>query len=129
MKNLAASPRQVLGARSLYGLGFTHGLHSTSFLGFPYRILNINHKKELLRGPWVGFSVAQAFGLAGGRGQAFGIFGARGIFGFRVYAKCLGVCSFGVLQSEPKGLEVLGHFRVSCGGVSIGQDTNTTNRC
>ena len=26
---------------------------SSSFLGLPYRILNINHKKELLRGPWV----------------------------------------------------------------------------
>ena len=24
-----------------------------SFLGLPYRILNINHKKELLRGLWV----------------------------------------------------------------------------
>ena len=32
---------------------------SSSFLGLPYRILNINHKKELLRGLWVevrGFS-------------------------------------------------------------------------
>ena len=28
---------------------------SSSFLGLPYRILNINHKKELLRGLWVGF--------------------------------------------------------------------------
>ena len=26
---------------------------SSSFLGLPYRILNINHKKELLRGLWV----------------------------------------------------------------------------
>ena len=28
----------------------THRLLSSSFLGLPYRILNINHKKELLRG-------------------------------------------------------------------------------
>ena len=26
---------------------------SSSFLGLPYRILNINHKKEELRGLWV----------------------------------------------------------------------------
>ena len=31
----------------------THRLHSTSFLGLPYRILKINHKKELLRSLWV----------------------------------------------------------------------------
>ena len=31
----------------------TQRLHSTSVLGLPYRILNINHKKELLRGLWV----------------------------------------------------------------------------
>ena len=29
------------------------GLHSSSSLGFPYRILNINHKKELLWSLWV----------------------------------------------------------------------------
>ena len=28
---------------------------SSSFLGLPYRILNTSHKKELLRGLWVGF--------------------------------------------------------------------------
>ena len=32
----------------------THRLHSSSFLGLPYRILNINHKKELLWSLWVG---------------------------------------------------------------------------
>ena len=32
----------------------THRPLSSSFLGLPYRILNRNHKKELLRGPWVG---------------------------------------------------------------------------
>ena len=31
----------------------THRLLSSSFLGLPYRILNINHNKELLRGLWV----------------------------------------------------------------------------
>ena len=34
--------------------GFTHGLHSSSFLGLPYRIRNMNHKKELLWSLWVG---------------------------------------------------------------------------
>ena len=29
-----------------------HRLLSSSFLGLPYRILNMNLKKELLRGPW-----------------------------------------------------------------------------
>ena len=30
----------------------THRLLSSSFLGLPYRILNISHKKELLRSLW-----------------------------------------------------------------------------
>ena len=34
-------------------IGFTHRPRSSSFLGLPYRILNLNHKKELLRGLWV----------------------------------------------------------------------------
>ena len=34
----------------------THRPLSSSFLGVPYRILNTNHKKELLRGLWVGTS-------------------------------------------------------------------------
>ena len=33
--------------------GYTHRPLSSSFLGLPYRILNINRKKELLRGLWV----------------------------------------------------------------------------
>ena len=32
---------------------FTHRLLSSSFLGLPYRILNMNHKKEVLRSLWV----------------------------------------------------------------------------
>ena len=31
-------------------MGFSHRPLSSSFLGLPYRVLNINHKKELLRG-------------------------------------------------------------------------------
>ena len=31
----------------------THRLLSSSFLGLPYRILKMNHKKELLRSLWV----------------------------------------------------------------------------
>ena len=31
----------------------THRPLSSSFLGLPYRILNMNHKQELLRGLWV----------------------------------------------------------------------------
>ena len=39
--------------RSVSGkIWFTHRPLSSSFLGLPYRILNINHKKELLRGLW-----------------------------------------------------------------------------
>ena len=34
-------------------LQFTHRPRSNSFLGLPYRILNIIHRKELLKGPWV----------------------------------------------------------------------------
>ena len=36
-----------------YTLKPTHGPLSSSFLGLPYRILNVHHKKELLRGLWV----------------------------------------------------------------------------
>ena len=36
----------------------THRPLSSSFWGLPYRILNINHKKELLRGLWVTASAA-----------------------------------------------------------------------
>ena len=38
------------------GLSFRETAHrplSSSFLGLPYRIRSINHKKELLKGPWV----------------------------------------------------------------------------
>ena len=35
------------------GLGSTHRLLSSSFLGLPYRILNMKQKQELLRSLWV----------------------------------------------------------------------------
>ena len=34
-------------------LGCTHRPLSSSCLGLPYRVRNINHKKELLRGLWI----------------------------------------------------------------------------
>ena len=42
----------VFGMSGLAGTS-THRPLSSCFLGLPYRILNINHKKELLRGLWV----------------------------------------------------------------------------
>ena len=45
------SPRPC--SADLSGFGdFTHRPLSSSFLELTYRILNINHKKELLRGLW-----------------------------------------------------------------------------
>ena len=35
--------------------GLPRRLLSSSFSGVPYRVLNMNHKKELLRSLWVGF--------------------------------------------------------------------------
>ena len=35
-----------------HSAGHTHRPLSSSFWGLPYRILNINHRKELLRGLW-----------------------------------------------------------------------------
>ena len=37
----------------MYHILRTYRLPSSSFLGLPYRILHINHKKELLRSLWV----------------------------------------------------------------------------
>ena len=34
-----------------WGDGFTHRPLTSSFLGLPYGVLNINHKQELLKGP------------------------------------------------------------------------------
>ena len=47
------SSRPPLPAKSAFLL-FTHRPLSSSFLGLPIRILNGNHKKELLRGLWAG---------------------------------------------------------------------------
>ena len=42
---------------------YTHRPLSSSFLGLPYRILNIDHKKELLRGLWVVSETGRSFRL------------------------------------------------------------------
>ena len=42
---------------------FTHRLHSSSFLGLPYRILYMNPKKELLWSLWVGLKLVWASGF------------------------------------------------------------------
>ena len=54
----------------------THRPLSSSFLGLPYRILNINHEKELLRGLWLG---PLGFGASG-----FWALGLIGCIGLRV---------------------------------------------
>ena len=41
-------------------MDFTDRLLSSSFLGLPYRILNMNHEKKLLRSLWVGPKVCLA---------------------------------------------------------------------
>ena len=49
------SASRLLGFDFGFGvLEYTHRLLSSSFLGLPYRIRNMNHKKELLRSLWVG---------------------------------------------------------------------------
>ena len=44
---------------------YTHRPLSSSFLGLPYRILHINHKKELLWGLWVRHVWGRRSGLKG----------------------------------------------------------------
>ena len=65
---LGSNSLAVKGLRDRRG---TLRLLSSSFLGVPYRILNMNHKKELLRSLWVRFrfggSAREARG--GRRGQ------------------------------------------------------------
>ena len=41
----------------------THRLLSSSFLGLRYRILNLNHKKELLRGLCKPYNVTKGFSV------------------------------------------------------------------
>ena len=52
VENVAAAMAQPR-ARMSDLMGVSHRLLSSSFLGLPYRIPNINHKKELLRSLWV----------------------------------------------------------------------------
>ena len=49
-------------AAPLETLQYTNRLHSSSFLGSPYRILNMNHKKELLWSLWVPSADHEVFG-------------------------------------------------------------------
>ena len=63
---------------------FTHRPLSSSFLGLPYGIRNINHKKEPLRGLWVEFRGFRGLGLRGLRVQGFrGFIWFIGFIGFR----------------------------------------------
>ena len=43
----------IMNTTQLFLSGGTHRLLGSSFLGLPYRILYINHRKELLRSLWV----------------------------------------------------------------------------
>ena len=61
LKTRSGLTTQVLGPKewivkadsySIY-IGLTQRPLSSSFLGLLYRIININHKKELVRGLWV----------------------------------------------------------------------------
>ena len=55
----ASDPGQEDRVKSLGSLGFrvTYRPLSSSFSELPYRILNMNHEKELLRGLWVGIGL------------------------------------------------------------------------
>ena len=44
----------------IINISTTHRPLSSSLLGLPYRILDINHKTELLRGIWVAVAVTAA---------------------------------------------------------------------
>ena len=66
--------------------GGTHRPLNSSFLRLPYRSLNINHKKELLRGLWV------VLGFSG-----WPLVESGSAWGLRFKAEALGldpVCSF-----------------------------------
>ena len=54
MRACHSSDRKAQNLAKMLGAGTLHdGLYSSSFLGLPYRNLNINHKKEVLRSPWL----------------------------------------------------------------------------
>ena len=63
--------------------GLTHRPQSSSFLGRPYRILNMDPQKQLLWGLWVGLGVFMACGVWGLEGS--GVWG----LGFGPYRACL----------------------------------------
>ena len=54
LRTLRLGFRDLNGSRrALLYNDYTHRLLGSSFLGLPYRILNMNPKKELLRSLWV----------------------------------------------------------------------------
>ena len=63
---LGSNSLAVKGLRDRRG---TLRLLSSSFLGVPYRILNMNHKKELLRSLWVRFRFGGSAREAEGVGE------------------------------------------------------------
>ena len=52
------------GFRTSERMKHTQRLHSSSFLGLPYRILYMNPKKELLWSPWVLIQPINHYGFA-----------------------------------------------------------------
>ena len=92
----------------VYKVGFTHRPLSSSFLELPYWILNINHKKELLRGLWVGFKVLgsswQSYASSGGRGP-----GGRGCLGRSSRFAALSLFDLGITGLCPS-FEANGRF-------------------
>ena len=52
-KRVPATVHDIGTARVVDEADCTHRPLSSSFLGLPHRVLNMNHKKELLRGLWV----------------------------------------------------------------------------
>ena len=74
------------------GMQISHGPLSSSFLGLPYRILNINHKKELLRG-LMGSQVVER------RDKIWFLVAVSRVLGFRV--TCSLHCSLGFRIQGP----------------------------
>ena len=77
-------------------IGSTQRPQSSSFLGLPYRILNMNPQKELLWGLWVGY---RGLGSRAFRFQVLGL----GLHGFMVLGLGCGVWG---LTFRPVGFRV-----------------------
>ena len=101
-------------------IGLTHRPHSSSFLGLPYRILNMNPKKELLRGLWV---VQLRRGMRASCNTKASTFPLPGPGGWRFCLERLFYdCSFwcNTRLWSFCGLQGLGHYRVSLGFTAWG---------